>query len=320
MGIFQKIRRHATVAGGDFSVMFNGVEVPPLPLAVTRLISEINKKNPSLETLVRLISSETAIAAKVMQTVNSAFYGFRSPVTDIRRAVALLGLKNIHNLALAFSTMQALPKPKCDLFDHEAFWNDSLLRAHLARSFAESMMPGSSNEAFTAALLADVAIPVLLSVWSEYYTPIIHEWFNTPKHLSQIERAHFGWDHAQAGAWIVRSWKFPDEIVCYIGAHSLSMAELEAHELDQTIAVPMVLAAQSASVLKPDASRMARLYCWTVEQLNLSDQAFTDQIITIGDSFNEIIKLFNLANRGADALLDQLLAAAGTTCQKEAMG
>ena len=307
MGIFQKIRRHAAIAGGDFEVMFKGIEIPPLPLALTRLISEINKKNPSLDILVRLISSETAIAAKVMQTVNSAFYGFRSPVTDVRRAVTLLGLKNIRNLALAFGTMQALPKPECDIFDHEAFWNDSLLRAHLARSFAESMIPGQSDEAFTAALLSDIAIPVLLSIWSEYYQPIVKEWLNSPKRLSQIERQHFGWDHAQAGAWIVRSWKFPDEIVCYIGAHSLSKAEITAHDLDRTIAVPLAIAAQCASVLQPDANRMNNLYECAVDQISLSDQTLSDQIAIIKDSFGEVITLFELNDRGAEALLDQLL-------------
>jgi HD-like signal output (HDOD) protein len=298
--------------------MFKGVELPALPLAVNRLITEINKKQPSLDLLVRLISSETAMAAKVMQTVNSAFYGLRSPVTDIRRAVTLLGLKNIRNLVLAYGTMETIPKPKGDLFDHEAFWNDSLLRAHLARTFAAAMHPEQGDDAFTASLLADVAIPILLSVWSDYYEPVVSEWLHTPKRLSQIEREHFGWDHAQAGAWIVRSWRFPDEFVCYIGAHNLTMAELESHELEQTIAVPIAIAAQSASVLKADTTRTAELYCSAVNRLKLSGAAFADQITTIRHSFDEMLKLFGLQYRGAETLFKQLLAAAGFEYQEEA--
>ncbi len=318
MGFFQKIKQHAAVASGDFDAMFKGMEVPPLPLAVNRLIAEINKTHPSLDVLVQLISSETAMAAKVMQTVNSAFFGFRSPVTDKLRAVTLMGLKNIRNLALAYGTMEAIPRPKTDLFDHEAFWNDSLLRAHLAHAFAEALAPGQSDDAFTAALLADIAIPILLNVWSDYYVPVVDEWLNTPKRLSQIEREHFGWDHAQAGAWIVRSWKFPDEMVCYIGAHCLSMAEIEAHELEQTIALPMAIAAQGASVLRPDATRMAKLYCWAVDQLKLSDAVLADRISSIRTAFDDMIKLFGLHNRGADTLLKQLLAAAGSLCREGA--
>lgn len=318
MGLFQKIKRHAAVAGGDFGAMFKGVELPPLPLAVNRLITEINKDHPSMDLLVHLISSETAMAAKVMQTVNSAFYGFRSPITDIRRAVTLIGLKNISNLALAYGAMEAIPKPQGDLFDHEAFWNDSLLRAHLAHTFAEAMLPGQGDDAFTAALLADVAIPILLSVWADYYTPVVAEWLNSSKRLSQIEREHFGWDHAQAGAWIVRSWRFPDEIVCYIGAHSLTMTALESHELERTIAVPVAIAAQNASVLRPDPTRMARLYGLAVDRLGLSAAALADQIIAIGHSFDEMLKLFGLQSRGAETLLQYLLDATGFTHKEEA--
>lgn len=317
MGIIQKIKRHAAVAGGDFDAMFKDVQVPPLPLAVNRLLTELGNDNPNSDLLVRLISSETAIAAKVLQTVNSAFFGLRSPVTDISRAVALLGLKNIRNLAIAFGTMAALPKPDGNLFDHEAFWNDSLLRAHLARGFGQIMLPGQGDEAFTAALLADVAIPVLLSVWSEYYTPVVNEWLGSSKRLSQIEREHFGWDHAQAGAWMVRSWRFPDEIVCYIGAHCLSEADIETYQLEGTLALPIAIAAQGASVLRPDAVRMAKLYTLATDRLDLSDQLFADQINAILNSFDEIIALFDLPNRGSDALLAQLLAASEFTSEED---
>jgi HD-like signal output (HDOD) protein len=311
MGIIQKIRRHAAVAGGDFGVMFKGAEIPPLPLAVNRLLTELGKDNPDSDLLVRLISSETAIAAKVLQTVNSAFFGLRAPVTDIARAVALLGLKNVRNLALAYGTMAALPNPDGTLFDHEAFWNDSLLRAHLARCFGQIMLPGQGDEAFTAALLADIAIPVLLSVWSEYYAPVVHEWLGSSKHLSQIEREHFGWDHAQAGAWMVRSWRFPDEIVCYVGAHTLSMADIETCELEETLAVPIAIATRCASVLRPDAARLVELYRWATDRLDLPDQVFVDHINTIRSSFDEIIALFDVPNRGSDALLEQLATNAG---------
>ena len=214
--------------------------------------------------------------------------------------------------------MEAIPKPKGDLFDHEAFWNDSLLRAHLARTFAETMLPGQGDDAFTAALLSDVAIPILLSVWSDYYTPVVAEWLNTPKRLSQIEREHFGWDHAQAGAWIVRSWRFPDEFVCYIGTHNLTMSELAALELERTIAVPIAIAAQSASVLKPDIARLSELYRLSVDRLELSDTPFVERITIIRDSFDEMLKLFGLPYRGAETLFEQLLAAAGFKCKEEA--
>jgi HD-like signal output (HDOD) protein len=64
--------------------MFKDVEIPPLPIAVQRLMSEINKDNPDIDELVKLISSVTGIASKVIQTVNSSYYSPRSPVIQIR--------------------------------------------------------------------------------------------------------------------------------------------------------------------------------------------------------------------------------------------
>jgi HD-like signal output (HDOD) protein len=90
MGIFQKIRRHAAIAGGDFNAIFKGIDIPPLPLAVQRLITEINKDDPDLDELAKLISSATGIAAKVIKTVNSSYYSPRSPVTQIKQAAMFL--------------------------------------------------------------------------------------------------------------------------------------------------------------------------------------------------------------------------------------
>jgi HD-like signal output (HDOD) protein len=211
---------------------------------------------------------------------------------------------------MAYAAMEAIPKPKGNLFDHEAFWIDSLLRAFLSRSFAGTISKEAAEEAFTASLISDVALPVLLSTWSEYYAPVIAQWNKSPKHLSELERAQFGWDHAQAGAYIVQSWGFPDELVCYIGAHNLSMDEIKNLELDDTIVVPMAVAAQSASVLQHDAGRNRAMFETALVALKITPAEFAEMITMVKNSFNDILSLFGLSNRGADDALDQLASVA----------
>lgn len=307
MGFIQKLRRHAAVAGGNFGAIFKGTEIPPLPVAVNELIREVNDPDPDIDRLVDLISSETAIAAMVITTVNSSFYSLRMPVVDIKRGITLLGLKNIRSLALSFSTVSALPVPEGDLFQHEAFWTDSLLKAFMARTFTESLYPEQAEEAFTASLLADVALPVLLSVWTEYYHAVIDEWQHSSLRLSEIERSHFGWDHAQAGAWIIQSWGFPDETVCCLGAHNLSMRDISANQLEQTIVVPMAVAALLPSVMKPDHRRIKQLWQAVAEHLGLTADQFRKKLRTIKNTFGEIIELFGFQHNSADAVFDALL-------------
>ena len=317
MGFLERIRRHSTIATGNFGVMFKDVEIPPLPAAVNRLIVETNKNEPDIDNVVRLISSTTAIAAKVIKTVNSSLFSLRVPVTDIKRAVTQLGLNHIRSIALAFATIEALPKPKGTLFDHKAFWIDSLLRAIMSRSFSKKSFKDQTEEAFTASLLADVALPVLLCVWKEYYEPVIQEWRGSPKRLSEIEREHFGWDHSQAGAWIVQSWGFPEEMVCYIGAHNLSMEKISEYELDNTIVAPIAIASNLSSILRPDCGRSKRIFSMATRWLSLTRSEFIHCITDVNASLKDILELFGLSGQNAGLVLDDLLIEAGSDIQKE---
>ncbi len=307
MKFFKQMRRHAAMAGRNFDAIFKDVEIPPLPVAVQRIIVEINKNHPDLDELGKLISSTTDIAAKVIKTVNSSYYSPRTPITEIKQAVMFLGLKKIRSLVMAYAVMDAAPRPDREIFDHEAFWIDSLLRAFFSRNFAETWRKGKGDEAFTASLIADVAIPVFLSAWGDYYEPICRQWQNGPDRLSTIERAHFGWDHAQAGAWVVQSWGFPDELVCYIGAHNLTIPEIETLALEDTIVVPMAVAALSESILRQDDKRRLRLYETAVRVFDLSQDQWIALIDTIRTGFSEMLSLFGLSNGRATDSLDRLI-------------
>jgi HD-like signal output (HDOD) protein len=303
MGLFDKIRRHASIARGDFDSMFKDVEIPPLPAAVNQLLGEINKADPDIERLAKLISASPEIAAKTIKTVNSALFSPRLPVADVKRAVTLLGLKNIRSIALAYATMDALPKPPGKLFDHRAFWSDSLLQAALARAFAKKNFSSQLEEVFTASLLADLAIPVLLR-------PVVDEWNQSASHLSVIERDHFGWDHAQAGAWIIQSWEFPEEMVCYLGLHNIAVDKIKEAGLEDTIVVPMAIAAMVPSVLKPDPAFSKRIFEEAIEWLGIDHHDFVQCIKEVKETLGEIMEMFGLSDRHASRILDDLMAVA----------
>ena len=319
MGILKKLRRHAAVARGDFGMLFKDVKIPPLPAAVNRLIAEINRSEPNIDRLVQLISSDPEMTAKVIKTVNSALYSPRVPVADVKRAVTLLGLARIRSIVLAFATMDALPTPKGNLFNHNAFWIDSLLRAILARALSRKLFNRQVNEVFTASLLSELAVPLLLCVWNEYYEPIVKEWETSSQRLSELERQHFGWDHAQAGAWILQSWEFPEEMICYIGAHNISMDKIKEMDLQDTIVMPLAIAALAPSVLKPDPAPAAEVFNEAVNRLGMDAAQFADTIKEAKDTLTELLTLFELPDQKAVKIFDDLLniAAAGVEKLKE---
>ena len=317
MNFLKKIRRHAAIATGNFSAMFKDVEIPPLPKAVTRLIQEINSPEPDTDRLAELISSTAGVAAKVIQTANSALFSLKMPVTNVKHAVSILGIQQIRSITLGCATMEALPKPKSTFFDPEAFWTDSLLQAMLSRSFAKKMFQKQAEDVFTASLLMDAAIPVLLCVWGEYYEPVIKEWQQSSKRLSEIEREHFGWDHAQAGAWITQAWGFPEEMVCFLAAHNLSREEILELELADTIVSAIAVAAISPSVLKPERGRCASVFHGAIQWLSLSRSTFVDCVVETKESLTEMIEIFGLSDRNASAILEDFLKEAESENQEE---
>jgi HD-like signal output (HDOD) protein len=316
MGLLKKLRRHAAVARGDFGMLFKDVKIPPLPAAVNRLIAEINRSEPNIDRLVKLISSDPEITAKVIKTINSALYSPRVPVSDVKRAVTLLGLAQIRSIVLALATMDALPKPEGDLFNHNAFWIDSLLRAILARALSRKLFSVQMDEVFTASLLSELAVPLLLCVWNEYYEPIVKEWETSSKRLSELERQHFGWDHAQAGAWILQSWEFPEEMICYIGAHNISMEKIKEMDLQDTIVMPLAIAALSPSVLKPEPAPAAEVFHEAVNRLDMDAAQFAEAIKEAKATLTELLTLFELPDQKAVNILDDLLVIAEAGVEK----
>lgn len=304
MSLFRKIRRHAAVARGDFGAMFGDVEIPPLPAAVSRLVAEVNSAEPDIGRLAKLISSSPGLAAKVIKTVNSAFYGLRVPVDNVKRAVTLMGLEQVRSLSLAFATLDALPIPATEYFSHDIFWTDSLFRATMARSMARKGFGDQLEQVFTISLLSDLAIPVLLDSWSDYYLPVFAERLSSGRRLADIEREHFNWDHAQAGAWILQGWGFPDELVCCLACHTLNRDELVEEGLDDSPVMPVAAASLLPSVSKAGQDNLDPFFLAVRTWLGFEKQELADVLEEVRAAMSDVFNLFDLPDQAAVDCLD----------------
>lgn len=307
MGILSKIRDQFALASGNFSSMFKNVEIPQLPEAVTCLLAEFKKEYPDIQRLSQIISSDVEISAKVLRTVNSALFGLPSPVKSIHNAIMILGLSSIQTITLSYAIKAAVPRPKGRLFDQDAFWRDSLLRALLARQLARHSRLKEEDEAFTASLLSNLAIPVLLCVWEKYYRPIVEQWRGSTKRMSWVEREDFGWDHAQAGAWILKSWDFPDEIVGLVGSHNFSIDKIRRYQLDQTVARSVATASLLPSILRPSIKDNKTLIETAHEEFALTSGQFADMINVISAEFNDIREQFEIRDMDSNHVFEGLL-------------
>jgi HD-like signal output (HDOD) protein len=136
-----------------------------------------------------------------------------------------------------------MPNPKCGPFDLKHLWQDSLRRGLFARSMAKLLGVKDAEAPFAAALLQDLAVPLLAKELTKRYEQILNN-RNSGERLSNLERAEFGWTHADAGAVIARKWNLPEEFAQLI-EHHIDLDEL----LADPAAEPSQLAVALSSML-----------------------------------------------------------------------
>jgi HD-like signal output (HDOD) protein len=156
---------------------------------------------------------------QILRFVNSSYFGFSREIASIQQALTLVGVRTIKNFALWSAVFSLVPNPKFGPFDLKGLWQDSLRRAVFARCLGRQLKVANAEDLFAAALLQDMAIPLLLKALPEQYEQLISRRSLEKIRLSSLEQEMFGWDHAQAAAALCRNWRLPEEFAVLIERH-----------------------------------------------------------------------------------------------------
>jgi len=208
----------------DLNRILAGAQLPALPQSAIRLLElSQNQKNGPLE-FAAPIEADPGLAGQVLKFVNSAYFGFAREISSVKLAITMVGVRTIKNFALWSAVFSLMPNPKCGPFDLRSLWQDSLRRALFARAFGKLLGMREAEEPFAAALLQDMAVPLLAKELSGDYVTLLEGRDNGKRRLSQLERERFGWTHADAAARMARQWNLPEEFAALIERHT----EIEA--------------------------------------------------------------------------------------------
>jgi len=304
---FNKIGRHAAVACGNFERIFENTEsLSPLPTQTMQLLREVNSESPDFDRIDTMLTSTPEIAAYILRMVNSAASGVPHEIKNVRHAMAMLGLRRIKQLITSASVVTSLPQPSSTLFDRQKFWTDSLVTALLARSLTRHTFAEYEEEVFISTLLSEMAIPVLLVDWEEYYAPVLREWQEDTRRLWNIEQAYFGWDHSQAAVWLAQQWGFPEEMVSLIGTHTLSVDLLTGHDLDRTPAASIALAAGFPSMLKNVKLSLVDSAMNVAYILGIPASELATDVTRIEEQYEDMREMLGLPKQGTDQRFREL--------------
>ena len=188
------------------------------------------KRNTPLGTIARSllrpgrvaapIEADPGLAGQVLKFVNSSYFGFARKISSVKAGISLVGVRTIKNFALWNAVFSLVPNPRCGPFDLRSVWQDSLRRALFARAAAKSRGLKNTDEIFTAALLQDMAVPMLAKMFPDVYVKLLDARDQGRRRLSMLEQESLGWTHRQAAAQLSRLWRLPDEFAALLESHS----------------------------------------------------------------------------------------------------
>jgi len=197
-----------------------GAQLPALPQSAIRLLQlSQDPENGPAEFAVP-IESDPGLTGQVLKFVNSSYFGFAREISSIRLAITLVGIRTIKNFALWSAVFSLMPNPKCGPFDLKSLWQDSLRRGLFARAMGRLLGQADSEDLFAAALLQDMAVPLLAKELPEEYDKLFQSRQSGRTRLSDLEQERFGWNHAEAASSLARRWSLPEEFAELIECHT----------------------------------------------------------------------------------------------------
>jgi HD-like signal output (HDOD) protein/ActR/RegA family two-component response regulator len=187
-----------------------------------------------------LMERDVAMSAKVLQLVNSAFFGVGRRISRTAEAVHYLGLETLRALVLHAGAFEAFaPHRPVDGFDLAALERGSHLAARIARRIAAD--PRTREHAFTAGLLHGVGLLVLARQDPHELADAIAEARRGGRTLHDVEYGRHGSSHAELGAYVLGLWGLPEPIVDAV-AHQHRVASVAAAAEDPALAVHVAAA------------------------------------------------------------------------------
>jgi len=146
--------------------VLSGICIPPCPAILTKLMKEMRGDEPDFGKITRLISEDASLAAAMLKTVNSAFYGLRNKATSVQQAIILLGLREVRRLTTRILLRDAFSSGSSERM--EQYWESSSAIAQISSFLAGHFGGFDRDEAFTYALFRDCGMLAMMDSYEDY--------------------------------------------------------------------------------------------------------------------------------------------------------
>ena len=191
--------------------------LPSQPDVYTRLMRAVRSEDVGMEDIAAIVEENPSVAARVLQLVNSAFFGLPRPTASIKEAVVCIGTKTLRTLVLSVEAFRDLELSATDHgLSPEALQEHAVTTARIAAE----MVPAADREAaYSAGLLHSIGVLVLASQLPDEWNRIVEEAHAQNRSLLEVEQLVLGVDHGQVAAALLSLWGLPHDVIEAVAQH-----------------------------------------------------------------------------------------------------
>lgn len=186
------------------------ISLPDIYIKFNQLMDDPTSDN---EDFAKLVQLDPSLTAKLLQVVNSAYFGFAGEISNVSRAVNMIGIQQLHIMVLSISAVNALSTltfPQ-DIVDLKAFWRSSLLSATLSRDLAQQLGMRPYDRFFILGLLHEIGHLVLYNALPDLARRAMGVTRDKNVSITDAEQEVMGCHYGQIGARLMQYWQLPEE-------------------------------------------------------------------------------------------------------------
>lgn len=267
-------------------------DLVPLPKAYIRIQQLVNDPDSSLSDITEVIVHDPGLTSRILRIANSAYMALASKVDTVGRAVQVLGLNQVHDLALAGAAVGSLFKIETDVIDMHDFWRRSVYAAVVGRSFAKRSAVSAPERAFVCGLLHDVGNLIIAYRMPDVYKELFQIAVENNQALSTVQTKELGFDYSDVGGALLEKWQLPEPIIAPVRHHTTKLTRSPVEMVADASIVHTAAIVSRASMWRDESDEpVPEFHDVAVATIGIDDELVTSCMTEADEALVEAMSL-----------------------------